>query len=288
MPDPGTAAPAAGAAAAPAGTPTITSETLNSLQGDAFWNVLPEDIRGQGWTKDINNFGDYHKKMAGAQALIGQRAVPLETDGPEKWNAWYAQIGRPEKPEMYGVPKIEGIPEEYIKNTAEVGVLHKILHAGGANTVQAKTIMSELIKHIYTSEQAEAQAAEKAHNELMDKTFGKDRQAIMDNGKKYLATVLTPELNAEFAKMTDQQMAVVLAMADATARKFGQEDSFRGIKGGAGGSGTETMDTLKAQMREIMGQKEYQDPFLNKNKHAELNARMQEIRTKMQKLSVSA
>lgn len=285
MPDPIAPAPVA---PAPAATPTITFEALSALQDDAFRNVLPEEIRGQGWMKDVNTFGDFVKKSAGAQALIGQRAVPLETDPPEKWNAWYAQIGRPEKPEAYGIPKIDGVPDEYIKNTAEVGVLHKVLHAGGANPVQAKAIMSQLIKHIYTAEQTEAAEAEKAHNAFMDKTFGKDRQTIIDNGKKYLATVLTPELNAVFAGMTDQQMAVTLALTDAVARKFGQEDSFRGGQGAGGGGGAETMETLTAQMREIMGQKEYQDPFLNRNKHLELNQKMQSIRDKMQKLSVKS
>jgi hypothetical protein len=189
---------------------------------------------------------------------------------------------------MYGIPKIEGVPDEYIAKTAEVGVLHKVLHAGGANPVQAKAIMSQLIKHIYTAEQAEAAEAEKAHTALMDKTFGKDRQAIMDNGKKYLATVLTPELNAEFAKMSDQQMAVVMAMTDAVAKKFGQEDSFRGGQGAGAGAGAVTMESLTAQMRDVMAQKEYQDPFLNRNKHAELNQKMETIRAQMRKISSPA
>jgi hypothetical protein len=151
-----------------------------------------------------------------------------------------------------------------------------------------KTAMTELIKHIYTSEQAEAKQAEIAHNAFMDKTFGKDRQAIVENGKKYLATVLTPEQNQLLAGMTDQQLGVVLAMTDSVAKKFGQEDSFRGGQGAGGGGGSETQEVLTAQMREIMAQKEYADPFLNKNKHLELNQKMQLIRDKMVKLSVKA
>jgi hypothetical protein len=279
------------------GTATITPEQINGLQGDAFRNVLPESVRTQTWVKDVNSFGDFVKKAEGAQALIGQRAVPLETDPAEKWNAWFAQIGRPEKPEGYLAPeKIEGVPDDYVKGAVETGVLKQIFHAAGLNGVMAKNAMSLLIKHAYTAEQAETTAAEKAkaeatakaeaeHNAFMDKTFGKDRGAITENGKKYLATVLTPELAALIPNMTDKELGVVLAITNSVAKKFGQEDSFRGMPGSGSGSGAaDTVESLSAQMREVMGQKEYQDPFLNRNKHAELLAKMQTIRERLKRL----
>jgi hypothetical protein len=266
----------------------ITAEAINSLQGDAFRNVLPEDVRGQGWVKDVNTFGDFVKKAAGAQALIGQRATPDEKATPEQWDAWFKQIGRPEKPEGYGLPEIQGIDMAKLKDTPEIKMLQTAMHKAGANPYMAKIAMAEILRSVTAAEKAEAAEAEKAHNTLMDKTFGKDRATIVENGKKYLATVLTPELNAMVGTLPDQALAVVMAMTDAVAKKFGQEDNFRGGQGAGGGSGGETMETLKGQMREIMAQKEYQDPFVNRNKHLELQQKMQGIRDKMQKLSVGA
>jgi hypothetical protein len=279
------------------GGTAITAEAINGLQGDAFRNVLPEDVRGAGWMKDVNSFGDFVKKASGAQSLIGQRAVPQETDAPERWDAWFTQIGRPEKPDGYTLPtKIEGVPEEFLKDAAEAKVLQTLAHQAGHNPVQARRFTEGLIKHSYAAEQAETKAAEAAkaeatakaeaaHNALMDATFGKDRQAITENGKKYLVSVLPPQVAAMVDTMTDQQLAVVLAATDSVAKKFGQEDSFRGGKGGNGGGAVETREGLTAQMREIMAQKEYQDQFLNKNKHAELVTKMEGIREKLRKLS---
>lgn len=234
--------------------------------------------------KDINTFGDFVKKSAGAQSLLGQRAVPADDAKPEQWNAWFEQIGRPAKPEEYGVPEVPGVPKEYIDKVAEVGTLQKILHASGANKMMAKTAMANIIKATYESEQAETKAAEAAHEKLMNDTFGQDRQAIMENGKKYLAAVLPANVAPLLSGLSDQQLAVVLAMTDSVAKKFGQEDQFRGGQGAGGGAGGETMEKLTAQMRDIMAQKEYQDPLMNKNKYAELSAKMEEIRGKMRKL----
>lgn len=269
-----------------AGATTVTPEVINGLQGDAFRNVLPEDIRGAGWMKDVNTFGDFVKKAAGAQSLLGQRAVPADDAPPEQWNSWFEQIGRPKEAKEYGVPEVQGVPKEYIEKVAEVGTLQKVLHAAGVNTRMARTAMAALIKQTYDAEQAESKAAEAAHEKLMNDTFGKDRQAITESGKKYLAAVLPPTVAPLLSNLSDQQLAVVLAMTDAMAKKFGQEDQFRGGGGGGGGVGEETMEKLSAQMREIMAQKEYQDPLLNKTKFAELSSKMEEIRGKMRKLQV--
>jgi hypothetical protein len=269
------------------GGATITAEAINGLQGDAFRNILPEDVRGAGWLKDVNTFGDFVKKSANAQTLIGQRAVPEDNAPPEQWNAWFQQIGRPADPKEYGVPEVPGVPKEYIQGAVETGVLAKILHAAGANKMMARTAMTNIIKETYAAEQKEKAAGEAAHEKFMNETFGKDRQAITENGKKYLSTVLPATMVPILNGLSDKELGVVLAMTNEMAKKFGQEDTFRGGKGGDGGGTTDTMETLTAQMRTIMSQKEYQDPLINKTKFMELQKNMEEIRVKMRKLSVT-
>lgn len=288
-PDPAGAPPAGAppAGAPPAGAPPaggFSVEVLNSLQGEAFRAILPEPVRTAGWMKDVNTFGDFVKKSEGAQALIGQRAVPAEDAKPEQWDAWFKQIGRPENPADYGVPVVEGVPKEYIEKIGEVGTLQKILHAGGVNKVMANSILSNLIKQTYTAEQAENQAAEAAHEKLMNETFKQDRQAVTENGKRYLAANLPANVVPFLSQLDDKQLAVVLAITDSVVKKFGQEDAFRGGNNTPAGGGVETKESLTAQMRAIMSQAEYQDPLKDKTKHAALQAEMEVIRGKLRKI----
>lgn len=288
--DPGTGAGGSGGggagagAGSGAGAATITPEAINGLQGDAFRALLPEDVRGAGWLKDVNTFGDFVKKSAGAQSLLGQRAVPDANATPEQWDAWFAQVNAPSKPDAYAMPdKIDGIPDEYVKNAQEAKVLHAAMAAGRILPAQAKAFTTALLKQTYAAEQAEQKADEEAFDKLMNGLFGQNRGAIQENGKKYIASVVPAEIQGQFGKLSNEAWAVLIAATDAIAKKFGQEDNFRGGQA-AGSGGAETEDQLKGQMRDIMAQKEYQDPLMNKTKHAELMQKMEVIRGKLAKI----
>jgi hypothetical protein len=275
---------AAGAGAAGAGAaPAFSPEGLNALQGDAFRGLFPEEIRTQGYMKDVNTFGDFIKKFDGAQKLIGKSPFPDANATDEQWMEFFSKAGRPATAAEYKIDKIEGIPDEYLENAKETQWMKDLLHASGITQVQMKKFMPGFIKGIYAAEQAEKTQGETEHSKLMDEMFGKDKEEILTNGKAKLAAVLPENLKPFVEKLDSTGLGLVLAFADHLSKQTG-EDKFRG--GGAGGSvaGTDTAESIKLAMMKIYQQKEFSDPFINKAKHTELTAQMQALEEKLRKI----
>jgi hypothetical protein len=266
--------------------PAITFDAVNALQGDAFRGLLPEDVRGQGYMKDINTFGDFVKKFDGAQKLIGSREVPDAATGtPEQWAAFFKKAGQPDSPDGYQIPEVQGVPKEYLEKASELKDLKNMMHAAGLNSVQAKAFVNMFVKTIYDAEQKEAKDADLAYQNFINTTFGKDKDAILANGKAVLAAHAPESVKAFINDLDDKSLGIVLALADGIAKKFGGEDTFRGGQGAGGGAPLMTAATIQSEMTKIMAQKEYRDPFLNKPKHEELKGQMEKLRTKLRELS---
>jgi len=269
----------------PAGAPAGTLD-INSLQGEKFHNVLPEEIRTKPYMKDINTFSDFVKKFDGAQTLIGQRSVPADDAKPEEWDAWFAKTGRPEKPDGYANPEIEGVPKEYVAKASEAGVMKQLMHSAGLNQHQAKVLSSNFLKVVYDSEIKAKAEADKSFEKTMETAFGKDREVVLANGKKMLAAYLPESVKPLLNGLDDKSWAIILAATDGIVKKHVSEDGFKGGAGaGAGGDGTDTKDSITAKMREIMAQKEYGDPYLDRGKHTALLQQMEELRVRLRKIS---
>jgi len=271
----------------PTGTPPapapITSESLGAIQGDGFRALLPEEIRSKPYAKNLNTFGDLVKGFDGAQVLLGQRAVPDENATDEQWNAFHVKH-RPADAGAYKVPQIEGVPPEFVQKAGESKELRAIIHAASASPYQAKILMSGLLKTLYTADQKATQARDASFTKMATEFFGDKKDAILANGKSYLAANLPENVKPLLANMDDNQLAVVLAAIDTTVKKFSGEDPFRGGAAGTGGTGGETKETLVAQMQTIMRDPCWTDPFKDRPKHAELGQKMDVIRGKLKKL----
>lgn len=267
----------------PTPTPTpITSESLGALQGDGFRALLPEDIRAKPYLKDVNTFGDFVKKFDGSQVLLGQRASPEETADPTQWDAFHAKV-RPASADKYAMPQVEGVPAEYIQKLSESKDLRNLLFTAGASQHQAKVFLSGIIKALHTAETNVTTARDASFTKMVTTVFGDKKDAILANGKAYLAANLPDAVKPLLGQMDDNQLAVVIAVIDTTVKKFSGEDPFRG-GGGGGGGGGETKDSLVAQMQTIMKDPVYNDPFKDKVKNKELNDKMDVIRGKLKKL----
>ena len=280
--------PGAGAGAG-AGAGVITAEGLGKVEGDAFRSLLPADIQAKPYAKDINNFGDFVKRYDGAQALLGQRNVPAATDPDEKWAEFHGKM-RPEKPEGYVIPEVQGVPPEIVKQWAEGPLLKSLLHKANASPYQAKILSTEIMSLLYKAQMHEEQESVKATQakdasfaKLAGDLFGDNKDNVIANGKKFLAANLPENVRPLLEGMSEKELTVVLAATDGMARKFTGEDPFRG-GGGNGGGGGETKDQLVAQMQAIMKEPAYGDPLKDRVKNADLNARMEVIRGKLKKL----
>lgn len=289
MPDPITppATPPAGTPPA-AGAPPAGDKgfDINSIQGEKFHALVPDDIRSKPYMKDINSFGDFVKKFDGAQTLIGQRMTPADDATPEVWNEWFAKAGRPEKADAYVIPEIEGVPKEYVDKAAEKGVMKQLFHSAGLNTQQAKLLSSNFLRTVYQSEVQSKKDADISFEKVMETSFGKDRTAILENGKKMLSAYVPDNVKPLLSGLDDKSWAVILAATDGIIKKHVSEDGFRGMGGGGGsGSGSDTKESIAAQMRAIMAAPEYGNAHLNRTKNTELVTKMEQLRERLRKIS---
>lgn len=265
----------------------ITVESLGAVQGDAFRALLPADIQAKPYAKEINNFGDLVKKFDGGQVLLGQRATPDPTAPDDVWAAFHGKV-RPEKPESYAIPEIEGVPPEFVKKAGESKMIRELLHAASASPYQAKVLLSGFLKQIYTADQATTKQRDDAFTKLTTELFGANKEAMITNGKKFLAPFLPDNVKPFLEGADEKTMAIILAATDGLAKKLSGEDPFRGGGGGGGGGGGETKDQLVLQMQGIMKEPCWSDPFKDQAKHKELEGKMNVIRDKLKKLGGSA
>ena len=263
-------------------TPPIT-ETLSKLEGDQFLGVFPEDMRGQGYMKDIKNWDGFVKKFQGSQALIGERQFPTDQDPPEKWGAFFDKAGRPKSPDLYNIKDIEGLPKDYMAVTKDPDI-RKALWENGLTEKQANGFFTKLFTKAHQAEVAEKAANDDKFNKHLDATFGQDRKAIVDNAKKFLAAHISPMVVPYLEGMDEKSMSVLLAAVHGVVTKYAGEDTFRGQGLGTGG-GEMTKDQVVGRMREIMAKKEYADPFVNRTENQKLVAEMETLRAKLGKVS---
>jgi len=258
--------------------------SLSALEGDSFRAILPEDMRTKPYMKDVNSFGDFTKKFDGAQSLIGKSAIPAPDASDEVWNEFHKKIGLPETADGYDIGEVEGVPKDYIDKASEVGLMKKIMHEAGISGRQGKVFASRMLKSFYEAEAAEKTEGDAKFNSFMDETFGQHKAAMLENGKKFLATTLPDTVKPFLEDLDDKGLAVVIATADAMVRKYVSEDGFRGKGDPAPGSGKDTEDSIQAEMRTIHANPAYSDPFKDRTVHAELAAKMENCRARLRKL----
>lgn len=274
---------AGGGSGAPAAA-TITAESLSALQGDSFRGVLPKEIAEKPYMKDVNTFGDFVKKFDGAQTLLGQRVTPDDKATPEQWREFHAKTA-PKTADEYKLPTtVEGLDPEYVKKAGEAKWIKPLFHAAQISPHQANVLYPEFLKLIKAAEAADKKAADERFVKLSSDTFKDQKDAIITNAKKFMATHIAPEMQPMLDSLDEKQLTLLIAMTDGMAKKFTGEDPFRGGGAGAGSGGGETKDALIAQMQAIQKDPVYTDPFKDRPKHAELLAKMDVIRGKLKKL----
>jgi hypothetical protein len=269
------------AAPAPA---SITAESLSALQGDAFRAVVPKEIAEKPYMKDVNTFGDFVKKFDGAQTLLGQRTTPDEKATPEQWKEFHSKV-TPKTPDDYKLPDvIEGVNPEITKKGTEAKWLKSMFHAAQLSPHQVNALYPQFMKMISAAEAADKKAGDERFAKLSSDFFKDQKDTIVTNAKKFMATHISPEMQPMLNELGEKELTLLIAMTDGMAKKFTGEDPFRGGGAGAGSGGGETKDALIAQMQMIQKDPVYTDPFKDRPKHAELLAKMEVIRGKLKKL----
>lgn len=157
----GQGAGAGGAAGSAAGGAAGGDPFVSLFQG------LPEELRNDSAFKDIKDFQGLAKGYVHAQRMIGydKVAIPGEKATPEELSAFYSKLGRPEKPEAYGIKDPEGVQ---VNAELKTGFLQKA-HELGLSTKQAQGLFgwyNEFGGNF--AKQAEAQALASQENAVKE------------------------------------------------------------------------------------------------------------------------
>ena len=104
---------------------------------------LPEELKSEKSLESFKDIGGLAKSYVEAQKMIGGSVrIPKEDAKPEEWEAFYRKLGKPEKPEEYGIKKPDDLPEGVSWNDDLTKWFVSAAHAAGLNKSQVSKIIN--------------------------------------------------------------------------------------------------------------------------------------------------
>lgn len=186
---------------------------------DGWQNQLPDDRFGD-VKATLANYRDLpalakalkESKSAAMQRLDGMLKKPADDAPAEEWQAFYRQIGAPEKPEEYAITKPEGELAKYF-NDERANDFRKTAHELGLTKRQAEALVQWQMKGIELEDSKlamEGREALKVREETLRNTWGSDFDKRMADVQRVAMTFgvnaedlqfLPPEWTLGFAKI---------------------------------------------------------------------------------------
>lgn len=258
------------------GTPAPAAFDWKGLNLDPS---LQNVVEAHQWKSPVELLGSYTnlQKAMGIKSGNPNRVVilPGEKDPPEAWNDVYSKLGRPEKPEEYGLPVPDGQPKELAEQAAKW--FHELGIPKGAAVKLAERWNAMVGEKMTTTQAAKNEAVTKEVDGLK-----------AEWGADYNANTALVDKAAE-AFGVDQAILSALkdAMGPAKAMKFFHAiGSKLGVEGkyieGQGSGATLNMTPAQAQaeMARLRSDKSFVEMW---NSKTDLKAR-QEARAQMARL----
>lgn len=243
--------------------------------GAGDWTVGLDDstrgfVQNKGWKGPADVLTSYQnlEKLVGAQEHLVK--LPTKADDVEGWNAVYAKLGRPEKPEGYKieVPKENGNPEfaEWAKGT---------FHSLGLSAKQGETLVAkwnEMQAAAVQKQQQDFQASTETDNTKLKQEWG----AAYDDKNKFADAAVK-----QFGMTQEQMNALRQSMGFANAMKFlsniGEKVGEHGfVTGGQGNkSGAYTPEAAREKIKSLTADPEWRAKYIGGS--AEHRAEMQRL-----------
>ena len=154
----------------PAAESAAAEETLPET---ADWRAgLPEALRDHSALKPIRDIGGLAKSFVAAQELVGadKIAIPGDDAPAEKWDAFYARLGRPERAEDYVLDAPDGLPDGVDYSDATAGRFKAWAHEAGLTPRQAQQLHGAFVDSVADTVSALETAEHQAWQELVPKT----------------------------------------------------------------------------------------------------------------------
>ena len=178
-----TQAPAPAASPAPASAPQSPAPAPTSAAPEQsqpwYSGIQDENLRGyaelQGFQKPEDMITKFktQAEIVEASKLNNALVLPSDPDDADGWNGVYNKLGRPEKPDEYGIKAPEGQSPEFANTTAQW------MHEAGLNTKQAQALAGKWNEYAAAQQQAAIQAKEvEAKNQ--EESFRRERGSNAD------------------------------------------------------------------------------------------------------------
>ncbi len=188
-------------AAAPNGAASDAVRSSSAASGapDPFAS-LPDDLKSHPSLTAYRKAGSFDlgglvKEHVHLQSLIGKKGVvpPGEKDGPEAWDRYYNQLGRPARPEHYQFAKPQGFAG-YSDDFANA--YRAAAHANGLSTRQAAAMHDWFVKAAVTAEHGQTERARLDGDSLdqaLRQKWGGQYDAMVASGRRAAKTFAPPE-----------------------------------------------------------------------------------------------
>ena len=130
---------------------------------------MAQFITQKGWDNPLKAVDSYRnlEKILGADKI----ALPGKDAKPEDWGAVWNRLGRPEAPDKYVAPKIEGV--EWKKD--QLDGWFKEFHEAGVTQAAAERLLTKFGKETLTATTAQQESVEQRRTEALNTLKGEWR-----------------------------------------------------------------------------------------------------------------
>ena len=263
-----------------AGTGAGTGADTGAAPPASWLDPLPAELKGNPALTGFKDVASLAKEHLSLQTLIGKKGVipPGEKDGPEAWDRFFNQLGRPEKPEGYALKKPEGATD-YSEDAAKW--FRETAHKAGLTAKQAGLVHDGFVALAGQGAQAQAQARTQARTETetaLKQEYGVAYDARLELSRRAMVQFGGEELKAYLEQSgLGNHPALVKAFV-----KIGALIGEDGLKGGKpAGGGTLSPAEAKAEIAKLQGEagKDGKHALLDKlhPEHAQMVARLAQL-----------
>ena len=237
---------------------TTTQDTTTTTSAPDWRASLPDDIKADPSLESFKDVSSLAKSFIATKSMVGADTVkvPGKNATDAERNAFYAKLGRPEKPEGYILPT-EGMPENFKADEGRLASMREAAHRAGISDQQfaalARADATFLAEQMGQFEQGQTATREQNVNALkrewgkaFDQNLALAKRAVTFSGGDELAKVLDesgfgnhPAVIKAMAKMgrmiADDEVigggrsaSMVLSPAEANSRIMGlyADDKF--------------------------------------------------------------
>ncbi len=186
------------------GKSLVTQDATQKTNGDgaaADWRAaLPEDMRALDAIKDYKDLPGLVKSHVHLQTMVGKDKIvmPGKDAKPDEWNAFYQRLGRPEKPEEYGLPDMKFPNGATLPAETKAHFMAKF-HEAGLTKPQAEKLWKETADYegqlVTKRTEAVAQSRKEALEGLKTE-YGAAYDEKLNHARVAVTTFGSPEMKA--------------------------------------------------------------------------------------------